>query len=155
MSEQPPKRGEQQDALEVFLGEWKAEGTSYGGTDQSGDPKAYGEQWLSTHIARWHTGSFFMLQDERATIAGKTFDTLSVLGLDPDTGRYFARAFENHGFYRHYQLAVEGNVWTLSGDLERARTLLEDDNRTQVISWEWKRDGKWLPLCDRIAKRID
>ena len=155
MSEQVPKRVERHDALNVFLGEWKAEGISYGGTDQSGDPKAHGEPWLSTHIARWHTGSFFMLQDERATIAGKTFDTLSIMGVDPESGQYFARTFENHGYYRHYELAVDDHVWTLSGDAERARMVFKDGNRTQVISWEWKRDGKWLPLCDRTAVRTD
>ena len=38
-----PKRGREHDALSVFIGNWKADGTSYGGTDQSGaDPKANG-----------------------------------------------------------------------------------------------------------------
>ena len=155
MPEQTPQRGERHDALDVFRGEWQAEGTSYGGTDQSGDPRAHGVPWRSTHVARWHTGSFFLRQDERATIAGKPFDTLSVVGIDPATGDYVARTFENHGFYRHYRLSVDGDVWTLSGETERARTLFKDDNRTQVISWEWKRDGKWLPLCDRTAVRTD
>ena len=79
MTNQPPKRTWQYDALEAFLGEWRAEGTSYGGTDQSGsDPRANGESWVSRHRAYWHTGSFFMVQDERAVIAGRAFDTLEV-----------------------------------------------------------------------------
>lgn len=151
----PPQRTSDHDALACFLGEWAAEGTSFGGTDQSGDPRANGEVWRSTHSSRWHTGQYFMIQDERATIASKPFDTLSVLGVDLASGDYFARTFENHGFYRNYHLARDGHVWTLTGDTERARIEFADDNRTQVITWEWKPQDRWLPLCDRVAKRID
>ena len=151
----PPQRSAKHDALDCFLGKWKAEGTSFGGTDQSGDPKANGEPWLSTHSGTWHTGSFFLLQDERATIAGKAFDTFSVLGVDPESGDYFIRSFENHGFYRHYQLTRDGKVWTLEGATERARIEFTDDDRTQVIRWEWKPEDRWLLLCDRTAARID
>ena len=39
----PPVRGAMHEAFAVFLGEWRAEGMSFGGTDQSGaDPKANG-----------------------------------------------------------------------------------------------------------------
>ena len=150
-----PQRTAQHDALDCFLGEWAAKGTSFGGTDQSADPTANGEPWQSTHSAHWHTGQFFMIQDERATIAGRPFDTLSIIGGDPDTGGYFIRSFENHGFYRHYDLARDGKVWTLTGATERARTEFTDDDRTQVISWEWKPEDRWLPLCDRTAIRTD
>lgn len=151
----PPLRGAKHGALDCFLGEWNAEGTSFGGTDQSGDPKAHGEPWLSTHTAKWHTGSFFMVQDERATIAGRVFDTLSVMGVDPESGDYFARTFENHGFYRNYKLARDAKVWTLTGATERARIEFSDDHQKQVINWEWKPGDCWLPLCDRTAVRTD
>ena len=46
-SEATPVRGPMHDALSVFLGEWRAEGISFGGTDQSGaDPKANGVRGL-------------------------------------------------------------------------------------------------------------
>lgn len=155
MADQTPQRGTRHDALDVFLGEWKADGVSFGGTDQSVDPRAHGEPWISTHKAHWHTGSFFLFQDERATIAGRAFDTFSVLGIDPASGDYFARTFENHGFYRHYRLAVDGQTWTLTGGTERARFKFSDDNRRQTIIWEWKPSNRWLPLCDRVAVRAD
>ena len=54
-----PVRSSAHDALSVFLGEWRAEGMSFGGPDKSGtDPKATGVPWVSTHTARWHTGDF-------------------------------------------------------------------------------------------------
>jgi hypothetical protein len=150
-----PVRGLAHEALAVFLGDWRAEGISFGGTDQSGvDPRANGVPWTSTHTASWHTGEFFLIQDERAQIGGAPFDTLSIMGVEPGDKGYFARTFENHGFHRHYALSVDDRTWLLEGETERARTVFDAGGNTQTITWEWLRDGKWLPLCDRVAARI-
>jgi hypothetical protein len=149
----PPYRPE---ALKAFLGEWRAEGQSYGGPDQStSDPKKNAEPWKSTHTGRWHTGGFFLIQDEKATTGTKPFDTFSVLGVDELSGAYFARSFENHGFHRHYHVALDDRIWTFTGATERARVEFSAEGRTQTIVWEWLKDGEWLPLCDRVAVRID
>lgn len=154
-SEELPVRGSAHDALSVFLGEWRAEGMSFGGTDQSGsDPKANGVPWISTHTARWHTGDFFLIQDERADIGGAPFETLSVMGVEPGDKGHFAQTFENHGFYRHYSLSVDGGTWTLEGETERARTVFSADGISQTVTWERFQGGKWLPLCDRVATRV-
>ena len=139
--------------LKVFLGDWHAEGTSYGGDEQSVDnPHTSPTPWTSIHTARWHSGDYFIVQDERAN---GPFDTLSLLGWDAEAERYFARTIENHGFARDYTMTVDGRTWTLSGDQERATFRFSEDGRTQEISWEWKPGGEWLPLCDRTAHRID
>ena len=104
-----PIRGPQHEALAVFLGRWQAEGQSYGGPNQRAEaPKRAAEPWVSTHSGKWHTGEFFLIQDERALVGGKPFDTLSVMGIDAKTGHYFVRSVENHGFYRHYAVSVDG-----------------------------------------------
>jgi hypothetical protein len=156
MSEEPPKRGANHERFDVFLGDWRAVGRSYSIPRQADDdPKSVAEPWTSTHTGRWHTGGFFLIQDERALTGGKQFDTLSIMGVEPQSQRYFARSFENHGYYRHYEVTAEGRIWTLSGELERARIELSEDGRTQTITWEWKPNGAWLPLCDRVASRVD
>jgi hypothetical protein len=155
-NEAAPTRGKQHAALGVFLGRWSAEGKSYGSPNQSvDDPKGTSEPWISTYTAKWHTGEFFLIHDERATSGGKPFDTLSVLGVDATSGRYFARSFENHGFYRHYDVAADGLIWTYAGKTERARISFSPDGRTQTIVWEWRPNDRWLPLCDRVARRED
>ena len=142
----------QHEALSIFLGDWHAEGTVYGGDAQTVDnPRGGASPWTSIHTARWHSGEFFVVQDERAN---GPFDTLSLLGWDPDANRYFARTIENHGFCRDYTLTEDGDVWTFSGDQERATHTFSADGRTQTIAWERLLDGTWLPLCDRVATRI-
>ena len=123
-SEATPVRSNAHDALSVFLGKWRAEGMSFGGTDQMGaDPKANGVPWVSTHTTHWHTGDFFLIQDERARIGGKVFDSLSVMSVEPSDKGYIARTFENHGFHRHDDLSVTGRIWVLAGETERAGAL--------------------------------
>jgi RNA polymerase sigma factor (sigma-70 family) len=92
----------------------------------------------STHTGRWHTGEFFLIQDERAQVGDHGFDPLSVLGVDPETGRYVMRTFDNGGYHRQYELTVDGNRWTITGATERAEITFSDDNRRQTIRWEWK-----------------
>ncbi len=150
-----PSRTDAHDHLAVFLGRWTAHGTSYGGTDQRGEnPRANGEPWVSTHEAVWHTGKFFIVQDERADIAGSRFDTLSFLGVNDD-GRFFSRSIENHGFYRDYKVTREGDRWHFEGATERATVTFENDGSRQRGNWEWKPENEWLPLCDRVADKVD
>ena len=138
--------------LAVFLGNWHAEGSAFGGEGQTPDnPRPNVTGWSSIHTARWYSGDRFILQDERAN---GPFDTLAVLGWDADAERYFARTIENHGSCRDYTLGVEGRTWTFSGGTERATYTFSEDGTRQDIGWEWKRNGHWLPLCERTAHRM-
>jgi hypothetical protein len=46
-------------------------------------------------------------------------------------------------------------VWTFTGATERARIEFSPDGRTQTIVWEWRPKDRWMPLCDRVARRED
>jgi len=149
-------RGDKHQALTVFLGQWRAEGQSLGSSNQPvEDPRSAAEPWISTHKGKWHTGEHFLIQDERAVFGVKPFDTLSVMGVDGKTGQHFARTFKNHGFCRHYDVFVNSRLWSVTGARERARIEFSEHGRTQTISWERCPDDRWLPLCDRVARRQD
>lgn len=132
------------DALSVFVGDWSAEGTAFG-ADRTG------ARWHSIHSARWHSGEQFVVQDERAN---GPFDTMSFLGWDAERETYFSWSIENHGFAREYLLSVDEHTWTFSGDQERATITFSEDGRTQTHHWEFRPDGEWITLCDRVATRI-
>lgn len=92
------------------------------------------------------------MQDEHAD---GPFDTMSFLGWDPDRETYFSWSIENHGFAREYLLTVDGNTWTFTGDHERATVTFDADRRTQSHHWEFRPEGEWITLCDRVAARVD
>jgi hypothetical protein len=154
----PVNRSDAHAALEVFVGRWRAEGWSYTGTEPgASDPRQSRERWLSTIEARWHTGKFFLLQDERSYSGEDTsgvFETHSVFGVDPHTDEPFVYTFENHGFFRMYKLRRDGNTWAFDGQTERARYEFAEGGRKITIAWELKKGGQWQPLCDRVALKI-
>ncbi|NQX14212.1 DUF1579 family protein [Microbacteriaceae bacterium VKM Ac-2855] len=136
---------DEQHALAVFIGDWSAEGTAYG-ADLAGSP------WRSVHSARWHSGGYFVVQDERAN---GPFDTMSFLGWDDDRGTYFSWSIENHGFAREYLVERDADTWRFDGPTERASIVFSDGGRTQTHHWEFKPNGEWITLCDRVATRVD
>lgn len=147
--DKPVKRGDVHAALEIFAGRWRAEGRSYNGAGQ--------EPWLSTMEARWHTGGFFLVQDERqysGEEASGVFETHSVFGVDPSTQEYFVHNFENHGYFRLYALKRNGRTWTFEGQTERARYDFNEAGDEVLIAWELLKGGVWKPLCDRTARKI-
>ena len=93
--------------------------------------------------------------DERAHERGRSVRHPGDHGVDQDTGRYFVRTIENHGFYRHYDMTVAGRTWIITGAAERALIEFSPDGRTQTLTWEWRPKDRWLPLCDRVAVRED
>jgi hypothetical protein len=151
-----PVRSQVHDALEMFVGQWRAEGLSYGDSQQSiAEPKAHAQRWASTHTARWHGGRFFLLHDEKSQVGAEPFDSFSVMGYDAHTGRLFACQFDSRGHERRYDVHVDGRRWAFDGATERALIDFSADGRTQRIVWEWKPRGRWLPLCERTAVRSD
>lgn len=151
-----PQPGPQYEALGVFVGNWHAEGESYARGQKQSDPRGSVERWVSDETFEWISGQFFVLQRWNAKTGADPFLGVGIIGCNPDGAGYVTHSFENHGFYRRYETRREGNVWTFNGDTERARVEFSDGGRTQIIRWEWRPEGKeWLPLCDRVAKRVD
>jgi hypothetical protein len=147
VSDSKQLRGREHDRLKVFLGRWHAEGLSYA-------PHGTVEKWVSDEIYEWLPGQFFMLQRWDAIAGATDSKGLGIINFDPATGTYMTRAYVHRGFIRDYVTRVEGNVWTLTGENERARIEFTDSGNTQRINWEWRPDGDvWLPLCDRIATK--
>jgi Protein of unknown function (DUF1579) len=152
----PPQLGAKHKKLSAFTGNWHAEGQSYGGPKQNPqDPRANAAPWISDETTEWHPGGFFLIQRENARIGKDALVTHSIVGYDEKTGHYFAHAIENHGFYRKYDVTCAGRVWTFNSGTERARVTFSRDGKTQTVTWEWRPKGnKWLPLCDRINRRV-
>lgn len=152
---QLPARSAAHERLQAFVGKWHAEGDSYAVSQKEDDPRGATEKWVSDETVEWLPGKFFVAQRWNAMTGAHEFKGTAIISYDPKAGHYMTRSYENHGFIRDYVTRVDGDVWTFTGDAERARIEFADGGSKQVIAWEWRLDGKtWLPLCDRIAKRV-
>ena len=84
------------------------------------------------------------------------FQGIAIISWDDTNKHFVTRSYENHGFIRDYLTSVDGETWTFTGETERARVEFADGGDTQKIAWEWRQVGEdWLPLCDRVAKRVE
>jgi hypothetical protein len=155
MSDKPSIPDAAHQKLKVFIGKWHAEGESYAAGQTKNDTRGYVEKWISDELYEWLPGHFFVLQKWDAKTGANQFKGVAIISHDADTGRYMTRSYENHGFIRDYITRVDGDTWTFSGDTERAQIEFMDGGKTQKIAWEWRKPGEdWLPLCDRVARRV-
>ena len=147
-----PKSSAAHKSLEVFIGTWHAEGTSYGVGQDAANPRAAGVPWTSDESYEWLPGGFFVLHRWDA-MAG-SFSGVEIMGYDEADGGYFTRMFDNGGNHPDYRANVDGDVWSFTEPQSRATVTVHDGGDKMTFKWEWKNGGsEWLPLCDRVASR--
>jgi hypothetical protein len=150
------ERGAAHARLSVFIGRWHVEGKSYAVGQTKDHPRSAVEKWLSDETYAWLPGEFFVIHTWDAKTGASPFKGTEIIHHDACTGYYVTRSYENHGFIRDDVTSVDCNTWSFSGDTERAHVEFTDSGKTQKIAWEWRKPGEeWLPLCDRVASRVD
>ena len=80
--------------LDVFIGNWHAEGTSYGDGQDAADPRAAGVPWTSDESYEWLPGSFFVLHRWDAQMGKHEFKGAEIVGYDEAEGGYFTRMLD-------------------------------------------------------------
>ncbi len=149
-----PHRADAHRRLDVFVGAWHTEGTSFADGQMPEDPRASGVLWTSDETYEWLPGGFFLLHRWDALAGSRVFQGTEVLGHDDAIGGYFTRFFDNAGFHPEYTAAVDGDVWTFTEPSTRATVTIQDDGQHIDHRWEWRvAGGDWLPLCERVATR--
>ena len=77
-----------------------------------------------------------------------------IIGYDETKNQFYTYFFDNSGNHPIYAATVQGNQWDFFEENTKAKITIEDPD-TIIYKWEWKHDGSdWLPLCNRIAKRV-
>jgi hypothetical protein len=141
--------------LGVFVGRWHAEGESYADGQRADEPLASAVPWTSEESYEWLPGGFFMLHRWDAMAGRRVFKGAEIIGYDEAEGGYFTRFFDNAGNHPEYRAAVDGDVWTFTEPATRATVRVSDGGDRMRFNWEWRNGSSdWLPLCDRVARRI-
>ncbi|MEJ7684434.1 MAG: hypothetical protein WKG06_42625 [Segetibacter sp.] len=96
-----------------------------------------------------------MLHSWNAKAGDRVFIGTEIIGYDEKEGGFFTHFFDNAGFHPNYKATVEGNIWNFTEPSTRAKVTVDDDKNKITFNWEWRKEGSdWLPLCDRVATRI-
>ena len=132
--------------LDIFVGDWHAEGDVY-----QGDKRA---RWVSDEHYEWLPGRHFLASRWRADVGGHPFEGQGIFGHDEKRG-YFAHFYDNGGHHPEYRLSVDGSRWTFSGEAQRAIYEFAADGKSYKIHWDKRENGgDWQPLCDLTARRV-
>jgi len=145
---------EQLRELKVFVGNWHAEGKSYAEGQDKSKPYASAVAWTSDESYEWLPGNFFLLHKWNAKAGDRIFIGTEIIGYDEAEKTFFTNFFDNAGFHPVYMANFADNIWNFTEPNTKAKVTINDKD-TITFNWEWRNgDNDWLPLCDRVARRI-
>jgi hypothetical protein len=145
------------DKLNVFIGKWKTEGTSYAEGSSDDDLKSSSVSMASEETFEWILDGAFIIHNWNGNVGKAAFKGMEIIGYDKKSNIYTSNFFDNAGNCPTYKLRVNNNAWTYTGELQKAIFEFSDDGNTIKIHWDWKKPGSenWLPLCDLKAIKIN
>ena len=98
--------------LEMFAGDWTAEGTM-----TAGPPGTAPSKWTANTHAEWMDGNFFLVEHNEMDLGpmGKGKE-LTVMGFDTDKKVYTYKSFSSMGQAESSTGTVDGDTWTWLSD---------------------------------------
>jgi hypothetical protein len=145
--------GPEQRLLEVFVGHWKINGQNAPSARGRAGARVQGEESYE-----WMPGDFFLLGRfcHRFGDGARQHEGIVVFGFDPPRRAFSSDHFDNLGYHRQYDLAVNDRVWIFKGRWERAVLRFDKCDRSFEVRWEMSKDGSiWMPLCDLWGAKLD
>jgi hypothetical protein len=136
--------------LAVFVGEWKTEGTIR--PIESGESVRFSARdWYE-----WLPGEFFLVHRWDAHMPEGRSQGIELMGYDPASDSYPIHTFDNKGEASVMEGRVEGDTWTLTGDVLRFTGGPRDGHDTIAGQWEQRerKDAPWKPLMDVTLTRV-
>ncbi len=134
--------------LDPLIGTWTVEGRNLSAAPRAADMPVTG-----TWKVEVMDGGKFLESHWKYDSGGAKHIGLSVLGFQNDDPQLKMFNFDNGGFYRAYNIIIEGNLWKIAGETERASIVFKDTNAAYEEFWEIKTAGTWRPLCRRNGEK--
>lgn len=142
--------------LNIFIGKWDVSGTSYAEGSAEENLKSSSVKLTSVETYEWILDNSFLLHHWNGKVGDSDFKGMEVLGFDKKNNLYTSSFFDNSGNYPTYKVSLKNNIWTYSGEFQKATFEFNDNENSIAVHWDWKKPGteKWLPLCDLTATKI-
>ena len=154
-SSEPPTPSAEHKQLAVWVGKWNSEGQSYAEGHSNESLQVSSVKMTSEETYEWLLDGFFLIHRWDGHVGDAAFKGMEVIGYDASSQSYTSSFFDNAGNATTYQVTKRDNVWTYSGELQRATFGFSDDGDTMTTHWDWKKShgDNWLPLCDLTASK--
>lgn len=135
--------------LEVFVGEWTTTGhvKAHGGNPQMPVTAIDTYQWLA--------GGYFLEHRFEARIGEDTITGVELIGYDETAKNYPMYSFDSQGNSVLMHATVDKNVWSIVGETERSRLVVDDDENGMTAHWErLDEDENWIAWMEvRLVRR--
>ncbi|WP_157373890.1 hypothetical protein [Arenibacter certesii] len=138
---------EEMKPLMLFKGMWNVQGKNLPGAPIDANQPLHGTQNVTI------LGNNFLVAHWNYKFVDNEHFGISIIGTDNDSSQPKLHLFDNGGSYRAYDLKIEGNLWTITGETERSTMVFDKEGNTYKEHWEIKLDGKWNPLCERYGTK--
>jgi len=124
--------------LDVFVGEWILE-AQFPGSQRADGPVARSR-------FEWALGRQFLLQRTEAPVP-EAPDSLTIIGVDLQTGSYTQHYYDSRGVVRLYAMTLADGAWTLTREFtpldfwQRFTGTFSADGNTITGTWEKSFNG--------------
>lgn len=152
----PPTPAPDLKKLEMFAGDWTAEGT------MTAAPGAPSSKWSMTTHAEWMEGNFFLVQHDAMDLGAMgNVKEIAVMGYDSDNKVYTYKAFTSMGEAVNSTGTLDGDTLTwlsdehMNGQAMKGRFTMKILSPTSYnMKFELSPDGKqWMTAMEGKATK--
>jgi hypothetical protein len=148
-TEPTPVITEEHRRLAPFVGTWSVVGENASAAPGAPNVTVTGEE---SYV--WLPGGFFLLGHWDRRFENGRHLGINIIRYDQASGEYSSYNVDNLGYARTYRVRHEDDIWSFTGDWERATIAMQDDATRMIVGWERTEDGlTWAPLCHLEATR--
>ena len=124
--------------FEIFIGVWNTTGEVL---ETSASPAG---TLAATDTYRWMPGRHFIVHDVDARFDRRPTRSMEVMGYDLESGKYFARSFDDQGVTEVFDIALTSRRWLIAGKTVRFRGTFNAERNRLGGQWELKgKRGTW------------
>ena len=133
--------------LDILVGVWD---TTITPIEQDG---SLGEPTQATDIYTWSANGLFVEHHVDANMAGERMQSMEILAVEPETGRYVTRSYDADGSMNDFVAELDGREWRLTGQVQRFSGAFSPDGQRLEGEWEQRSEAGWTRLMRVLLRK--
>jgi hypothetical protein len=134
-------------SLDILVGVWDTTITPIGPDGSSGRPSQATDAYV------WSANGLFLQHDVDASMDGQRVQSMEILAVEPETGRYATRSYDADGSMNDFVAELDGRTWRLIGEQQRFSGSFSPDGLELTGEWEQRGNAGWAPLMRVVLRK--